>query len=148
MLTYGFNISCSLVKQSNNMFYGFSSMKCATSGIFPVNRREQNEVDDFYKSTSHDSPNSVMVFYFFTIIYSKVVLNLSEFLSSAERKCYFEEQGKPKFADPWWLPYFSYYQSQCGPATVWLPRFTKISYFVFSTRNKWIQVWDNMRVSK
>ncbi len=36
-----------------------------------------------------------MVFYFYTIIYSKVVLNLSEFLSSAERKCYFEEQGKP-----------------------------------------------------
>ncbi len=35
---------------------------------------------------------SVMVFYFYTIIYSKVVLNLSEF---AERKCYFEEQGKP-----------------------------------------------------
>ncbi len=34
-------------------------------------------------------------FYFYTIIYSKVVLNLSEFLSSAERKCYFEEQGKP-----------------------------------------------------
>ncbi len=36
-----------------------------------------------------------MVFYFRTIIYSKVVLNLSEFLSSAESKCYFEEQGKP-----------------------------------------------------
>ncbi len=35
-----------------------------------------------------------MVFYFYTI-YSKVVLNLSEFLSSAELKCYFEEQGKP-----------------------------------------------------
>ncbi len=32
---------------------------------------------------------------FYTIIYSKVVLNLSEFLSSAERKCYFEEQGTP-----------------------------------------------------
>ncbi len=38
--------------------------------------------------------DSVMVFYFYTIIYS-VVLNLIEFLSSAERKCYFEEQGKP-----------------------------------------------------
>ncbi len=36
-----------------------------------------------------------MVFYFYTIIYSKVVLNLSEFFYSAERKCYFEEQGKP-----------------------------------------------------
>ncbi len=31
---------------------------------------------------------------------------------------------------------FSYYQSQCGPATVWLPTFFKISYFVFSTRIK------------
>ncbi len=37
--------------------------------------------------------DSVIVFYFYTIIYSKVVLNLSEFLSSAECKCYFEEQG-------------------------------------------------------
>ncbi len=36
-----------------------------------------------------------MLFYFYTIIYSKVVLNLSEFLSSAEHKCCFEEQGKP-----------------------------------------------------
>ncbi len=27
-------------------------MKCATSGILPVSRREQNEVDDFSKSTS------------------------------------------------------------------------------------------------
>ncbi len=36
-----------------------------------------------------------MVFYLYTIIYSKVVLNLSEFHSSAECKLYFEEQGKP-----------------------------------------------------
>ncbi len=36
-----------------------------------------------------------MVFYFYTIIYSEVVLYLSEFLSSTECKCYFEEQGKP-----------------------------------------------------
>ncbi len=42
-----------------------------------------------------NSVDSVMVFYVYTIIYSKVVLNLSEFLFSAERKCYFEEQGKP-----------------------------------------------------
>ncbi len=27
-------------------------MKCGTSGILPVIRREQNEVDDFSKSTS------------------------------------------------------------------------------------------------
>ncbi len=45
-----------------------------------------------------------------------------------------------------WLAYyyFSFYQSQCGPATVWIPTFFKISYFVFSTRKKWIQVWNNM----
>ncbi len=34
------------------MFYEFSSVKCGTSGILPVSRREQNEVDDFSKSTS------------------------------------------------------------------------------------------------
>ncbi len=34
------------------MFYGFSSVKCGTSGILPVSRREQNEVDDFSKSTA------------------------------------------------------------------------------------------------
>ncbi len=45
-------ISCSLGKLSNNVFYGFSSVKCGTSGILPVSRREQNEVDDFSKSTS------------------------------------------------------------------------------------------------
>ncbi len=27
-------------------------MKCGTSGILPVSRREQNELDDFSKSTS------------------------------------------------------------------------------------------------
>ncbi len=31
---------------------------------------------------------------------------------------------------------FFYYQSQWGPATVWLPTFFKISSFVFSTRIK------------
>ncbi len=34
------------------MFYGFSSVKCGTSGILLVSRHEQNEVDDFSKSTS------------------------------------------------------------------------------------------------
>ncbi len=38
--------------------------------------------------------------------------------------------------------------NECGPATVWLSTFFKISSFVFSTWKKWIQVWDNMRVSK
>ncbi len=31
----------------------------------------------------------------YTIIYSSLVLNLSEFISSAEHKRYFEECGKP-----------------------------------------------------
>jgi len=36
-----------------------------------------------------------------------------------------------------------------GPTTVWLPAFKKkISSFVFSTRKKLIQVWNNIRVSK
>ncbi len=43
----------------------------------------------------HLSVDSVIVFYINTIIYSSLVLNLSEFLSSAEHKCYFEECGKP-----------------------------------------------------
>ncbi len=37
-----------------------------------------------------------------------------------------------------------FYQSQCGPATVGLPRFTKISSFVFSTINKLIQVGQHV----
>ncbi len=35
---------------SNNVFYGFSSMKCATSGILSVSQRKQNEVDVFFKT--------------------------------------------------------------------------------------------------
>ncbi len=47
MLLNEFNISCSLGKYSNNVFYGFLSVKCTTYGILPVRRHEQNEVDDF-----------------------------------------------------------------------------------------------------
>ncbi len=39
--------------------------------------------------------NSVIVFYIIPFTHSSLVLNLSEFLSSAEYKCYFEECGKP-----------------------------------------------------
>ncbi len=39
--------------------------------------------------------DSFIMFYIYTIIYSKLVLNLNEFLSSAEHKYYFEERGKP-----------------------------------------------------
>ncbi len=79
-----------------------------------------------------------------------LVLNLNEFLSSAEHKLYFEEGGKPNscWCSETYIVLFSFYQSQCEPATVWLPTFFKISSFVFSTRNKLIQVWDKMRVSK
>uniref|UniRef100_A0A8C1YZC2 SPARC (osteonectin), cwcv and kazal like domains proteoglycan 3 n=1 Tax=Cyprinus carpio TaxID=7962 RepID=A0A8C1YZC2_CYPCA len=49
---------------------------------------------------------------------SQVVLILNEFLSSVEHKSYFEECGKPNSS---WSPvtslvFFSYYQSQWGPA--------------------------------
>ncbi len=51
MLNYdfsnGFNTSHSLGKYSNNVFYGFSSMKCTASGILPISRLEKNEADDF-----------------------------------------------------------------------------------------------------
>ncbi len=44
--------TCIHTYPNNNVFYGFSSEKCGTSGILAVSRREQNEVDDFSKSTS------------------------------------------------------------------------------------------------
>ncbi len=98
----------------------------------------------------HLSVDSVIVFYINTIItHSKLVLYLSEFLSSAEHTCYFEECGKPNSC---WSPVspivFFYILLSSVPATVWLPTFFEISYFVFTTRNKLIQVWDNMSVSK
>ncbi len=58
MILNGFNISCSLGKLSNNVFYGFSSVKC---GILPVSLCEQNEVEDFstirLKSMNRDRPS-------------------------------------------------------------------------------------------
>ncbi len=58
------------------------------------------------------SVDSVIVFFIYTIIYSKLVLNLNEFLSSAEHKCYFKESGKPN------SPQFvhSNFHSICFPA--------------------------------
>jgi len=35
-----------------------------------------------------------------------------------------------------------------GTSTVWLSTFFKISSFVFSRRKKFMQVWNNLRVSK
>jgi len=37
--------------------------------------------------------------------------------------------------------------SQWGTSTVWLPTFFKTSSFVFSRRKKFIQFWNNLRVS-
>jgi len=61
------------------------------------------------------------VFYIYTIIYSlKISLNLNEFLSSAEHKCYFEECGRPNSCESTVtsMVFFSFNQSQCGPAAV------------------------------
>ncbi len=78
----------------------------------------------------------------------KKVSFFSEFLSSAERKCYFEEQGKPNSC---WFSVTSIFfllSKSMWTSNCLLPRFTKISYFVFSTIKKFIQIWNNMRVSK
>ncbi len=62
-----------------------------------------------------------MVFYFYTIIYSKVVLNLSKFLSSAERKCYFEEQGNPELLVLGDFHIFPTIKVNVDQQSVWLP---------------------------
>ncbi len=63
--------------------------------------------------------NSVKLFYiipYFT--QSSLVLNLNEFLSSVEHKCYFEECGKPNscWSTVTYIVFFSLYQ--IGPATL------------------------------
>ncbi len=45
---------------------------------------------------NNNSVDSVIVFYIIpSFTHSSLVLNLNEFLSSAEHKCYFKEHGKP-----------------------------------------------------
>ncbi len=112
----------------------------------------QSKVESyFFFVLALNNNNSVIVFYIIPLFtHSSLVLNLSEFLSSAEHKLYFKEGGK---ANSFWSSvtytvFFSFYQSQCGPAAVWFSTFFKIPYFVFSTRKKEILVWDNMWVSK
>ncbi len=91
--------------------------------------------------------NYVIVFYIIpSFTHSSLVLNLSEFLSSAEHKCYFKERGKTKqllvLSDLHSIFFFLsklMWTSNCLVST-----FFKISSFVFSTRKKLIQVWDNM----
>ncbi len=81
------------------------------------------------------------VFNIYTIIYSKLVLNLNEFLSSAEHKCYFEEFVKQTVAGSTVTSIvfvFPTVKVNVDPVTVWLPAFFKISSFVFSARNKLI----------
>ncbi len=69
------------------------------------------------------------MFYFYTFIYSLISCFKNEFPSSAEHKRYFEEGRKPNscWSTVTSIVFFPpYFQSQCGPATVWLPRFFKI----------------------
>ncbi len=53
-------ISCSLGKQSNNVFYGFSSVKCGTSGILrlvDVSKMKSMIFQSQLKSSNRDSSN-------------------------------------------------------------------------------------------
>ncbi len=94
------------------------------------------------------SVDSVMVFYFYTIIYSKVVLNLSEFISSAERKCYFEEKGKPNSLLI--LGDFHIFPSIKVNVDQQLFGYPDSPNILFCVQHKkeMNTVWDNMRVSK
>jgi len=78
----------------------------------------------------------------------QVVLNMYEFLSCAKNKrrywmCNQTVDG------PHWHTFISNYGSQWDPSTVWLlvETFFKIYFFVFSRRTKFMQVWNNLRVS-
>ncbi len=96
---------------------------------------------------NNNSVDSVIVFYIIpSVTHSSLVLNLNEFLSCAEHKLYSKERGKANscWSSVTYTVLFSFYQSQSGPANVWFSTFFKIPYFVFSTRKKLIQVWDNM----
>ncbi len=88
---------------------------------------------------NNNSVDSVIVFYIIpSFTHLSLVLNLSEFLSSAEHKLYLKEGAKPNscWSSVTYIQFFSFYQSQNGPATVWFPTFFKISFFVLSTRTK------------
>ncbi len=51
--------------------------------------------------------------------------------------------GNQTVSGPHWL--FPYYRSQWGPSTVWLCTF--YSFFYVNRINKFIKVWNNLRVS-
>ncbi len=81
----------------------------------------------------------------------QVVPNLYECVCSAEHKGrYSEECGKQSSsgAPLTSIVLFSYYGSQWCPKRAWLQTFFKISSFVFGRTNKFIQVWNYLRVSK
>ncbi len=82
----------------------------------------------------------------------QVVPNLYECVCSAEHKGrYSEECGKHSSSGAPLTSivfFFSYYGSQWCPKTAWLQTFFKISSFVFSRTNKFIQAWNYLRVSK
>ncbi len=83
--------------------------------------------------------NSVIVFYIISsFTHWSLVLNLNEFLSSAEHKCFFKERGKSNscWSSVTYIVFVSFYQSQCGPATVWFSTFFKIPYFVNTKLHK------------
>ncbi len=82
----------------------------------------------------------------------QVVLNLYEFLCSAEHKGrYFEQSLSPGcFGAPLTstVEKKKNYGSQWCPRTALFPTFFRISSFVFSRTKKFIQVWNYLRVSK
>ncbi len=81
----------------------------------------------------------------------QVVPNLCECVCSAEHKGrYSEECGKQSSSGAALtsIVFFSYYGSQWCPKTAWLQTFFKISSFVFSRTNTFIQVWNYLRMSK
>ncbi len=78
--------------------------------------------------------------------------NLYECVCSAEHKGRYSEEcgklsssGAPLTST---VLFFSYYGSQWCPKTAWLQTFFKISSFVFSRTNTFIQVWIYLRMSK
>jgi len=74
-----------------------------------------------------------------SVSHSHVVPNLYEFLSSAEHKRRFLKSMGDQTSIA--------LKSQWGPSTVWLATFFKIP-FVFSRGKKFMQVWNNLKVSK
>jgi len=105
--------------------------------------------DHVTEDWSNDAENSALhhrnkLLYFWS--------NKSLFNGTITQIIYFEDNVQP---NNWCTPLTStvwsgekYNRSQWGPTTVWLPTFFKISSFAFNRRQKFIQVWSNLRLSK